>query len=271
MSGMGKPSDQQAWTYNKPGDTWVGKTVGSGGGTASRGTFASRPAPGTAGALYFCTDAPFVYFDDGAAWNQHGPIFNLMPTPGQTGSWSGPNFNIISNRDAFTQVGDSVFASVGANDTQLHGFIKGTISNTASFTVTMAFVPGGGNFGEAGILLWASGSNASTTKFLDALPFSNNGAPAYGMNWWNASFNRISDVFTNSGEAFAGAVVWLRLRKPTGGNYFMETSVDGQNWTLQESTTEASTGFVNPTHYGINLFTAAATTASMVLMSLNQT
>ncbi len=37
---------------------------------SAMGTFATRPAPGIPGRVYFCSDNDFIYYDTGSAWAQ---------------------------------------------------------------------------------------------------------------------------------------------------------------------------------------------------------
>lgn len=50
---------------------------GGGGGGGEIGAWASLPAPGTAGAIYFPTDASVIAIDDGTAWQIYGPAHPL--------------------------------------------------------------------------------------------------------------------------------------------------------------------------------------------------
>lgn len=49
------------------GVSW--QPAGGGGSAVSSGVYASRPAAGTAGNVYYCTDAPVVYVDNGVSWD----------------------------------------------------------------------------------------------------------------------------------------------------------------------------------------------------------
>lgn len=88
-----------------------------------RGTLAARPAFGTAGRRYLATDAPYEYFDTGAAWvavptvNRWFTLYDIDFTtlPLSTAAGNG-NFTIDGRIWTVTNFGNSSVMSVGGAD-----------------------------------------------------------------------------------------------------------------------------------------------------------
>lgn len=69
-------------------DTYPNTGSGSSGSTTTSGLFASRPAFGSAGNLYFATDTLMLYRDTGAAWESYGPLQSFgSVAPLDPGTW----------------------------------------------------------------------------------------------------------------------------------------------------------------------------------------
>lgn len=122
-------SDGQCMTRDSASaDGWKMVAVPSTG--SARAAFASRPAAGTLGKIFFPTDAPFMQFDNGVSWDSYGPVFPLgaVTDPGtaiNAGVWT-------SAKDGATMTGAG--ASGGAN-------IRGRFGNVPAtpWSLTMCF------------------------------------------------------------------------------------------------------------------------------------
>lgn len=69
-----------------PGPPGQAGSGGGGGTTTNYGTFASLPAAGTNGNLYFCSDSPYSFRDNGATWQ--GFVKGWPATPVPTAGWN---------------------------------------------------------------------------------------------------------------------------------------------------------------------------------------
>ena len=241
-----------------------------------RGAYVNRPTAGFQGRMYLCTDAPFLYFDDGANWQQHGPIYNLTPAPGASASWSGPNFNITSDKQTFTMVGDSVSFTNTQTGTQLAAWIKGTVNSGSSlvnspFTVTMASLPiaGLGQQSVYGIVLYDAGAGNAVAFEHFNLP----GDPDNQVAQYAApTFAGGGTVTGGSVNAWDASAFYDRIRHDgVSGHYFWEWSKDGVTWVLGQVISDGLSPAFHPSHYGVTVYPNGAATGSLCVMSLTTT
>ena len=105
-------------------------TSGGGGGSITSGTYASRPAAGTAGALYLATDVPMLYRDTGSTWERY-PLREVIATqPPAASGFTGQNAGTATLTD------DA--------DGLLYSYAKGTTGgdlNCRGFTVAAPATP----------------------------------------------------------------------------------------------------------------------------------
>jgi hypothetical protein len=85
------------------------------------GPFASRPAPGNSGALYYCTDLPFVYVDSGSAWQVLFHNENIGVPPALSG------YTAYGTNACARTEGDVILADISPNDAAF------TATNIAAF------------------------------------------------------------------------------------------------------------------------------------------
>lgn len=110
--------------------SWVAQTGGGGGGSITSGTYASRPAAGTAGALYFATDVPMLYRDTGSAWERY-PLREVIATQPPAAS-------------GFTAQNAGTATLTDDADGLLYSYAKGTTGgdlNCRGFTVAAPATP----------------------------------------------------------------------------------------------------------------------------------
>lgn len=208
------------------------QTPSGGGGNITLGTYASRPSPGTAGALYYPTDGAINFIDNGTAWlpiidgtlgvqppaaasftqggfqtgttgvDSHGAVVltngstggNIIQSMGISITPSTPYTLTVALRSFMWTIANTENANIGIG-----------ISNGTLFYVLQAFtfnVPGG-IAGNAGAALYVTQYNNRTTV---------NTSPASGF-------------FNYSGQAH----IWMRI-KNDGTNRTWQSSVNGIDW-----------------------------------------
>lgn len=132
---------------------------GGGGATVSTGALASRPAAGTAGAVYVPTDAPYCYVDTGGAWQAHGPIWKLTEPVDADFSWVNQGGASVS-----TAHGGVFLNAPATSPDSLRMRVKN--APTPPYTIELAFMPiiYPANFGSAGFV-WRESSSGRTVLF----------------------------------------------------------------------------------------------------------
>lgn len=186
----------------------------SGGGGASSvnlvGTNAGRPAAGTAGRIYYTTDAPVLYRDNGVTWNSFGPIYNFTDPNLQT--WHDYN---MSGTTVTVSNGHRV-ARFLSNATDIKGqYVNVTAPYTAIMAMTSFWV--GGNAGAAAF--FTDGTKAEFVYFQNAtitlLRFTN-----------PSTFS--STVFSQQ-YFFPQGLWWFKL-EDDGANRKVSFSSNGEDW-----------------------------------------
>jgi hypothetical protein len=224
--------------------------LGGGGGGVIRGTFATRPAAGTAGRLHLPTDGYYPAEDTGSVWVPH-------PEMGSSIQVVGPTTGIFTKVGGDTETtmvtdGDGVLLTqMGTNSTAL---------NLVTYLVSLPAAPYSLVVGidlirlhlTAAAYLGLCLSNGNTTSnnlityalkrisntIYDDLEKNTNYA-AFGSAYFSGLHIHAPVFFTK---------FFLRLRDDNTTRYY-EMSPDGRNWTTIHSV--GRTDYITPTYGGI--------------------
>lgn len=189
-----------------------------------RGTYASRPAAGTAGRIYFATDVPLVFYDDGSVWQPHGLTQSFALVYEQGGS----TFPITAA--AFTTLDQGAGASSITDD-------KGTLlfrrsyngTPTADFWSAAGIISGGAPvFGDPAV------NNGTPQPFRLTVGFE---VPEMGPVSGTTSFANVgptAGICRHDGTCWSAMGLWLNagaanLYKSTGR---FDTSASSTNFTV---------------------------------------
>jgi hypothetical protein len=221
-----------------------------------RGTFASRPAPGTSGSIYLCTDGPLSFFDDGTVWQPYLGSMPLVAVP-LTSSFVAINAGGRSTTESDSKGGIfmNMTNGVAADDFRL---IKKS-SPGGAYTHTVHMIPTiqAVNFSGAGIL-WRQSSNGTCQFFGIFWDTAVTGLVAVIIRTETASNTGASPTFTFSSDVLAPTVllqsmfslgIWLRQVDDGTTNRTWSYSLDGQNF-VQLATT-GRTVTITPDEIGL--------------------
>lgn len=205
------------------------------------GTYANRPAAGTAGRIAFITDSPIsTWIDDGTAWR---PLLNDVlgiQTPAIAGFTT---FNI--GAATFADASGSL-SITGVNDGAPPGALRGaTIANAANTAYAELAVrlrtvgdTTANHFYSANVLLRETGTAKAyaLVVFLDC----NNHRVDLQLETWTNNTTRASA--TNKGAAVldGNGPLFLRVRRDAT-NLFAEVSRSRETWTQLDTRSIAST------------------------------
>lgn len=194
--------------------------------------YSSLPAAAQKGRLIKCTDAPFEYFDTGAALHPKGVTFPLT-TPPLVAAFTAVNAGGRTTTNTDSKGGTLMSLADGINGRDWR-LLKKT-APSAPYTLTVQLFPqlNASNYPVSGIA-WRLASNGYISNLV--VYCDSTGTCYMQENDETANNNTTSPTFTNSATttvAFngyqAGAGVWLRLQDDNTNRYFMY-SIDGMNF-----------------------------------------
>lgn len=209
--------------------------LAAGGSSSYYGTFAGKPAAGTAGKLGFFTDAPVsTWVDDGAAWRPivNGVICTAPP--------------LVSAMTWFNQGGavatqlNGAIGMVGVNDGASPGAQRGLFITNAAATaygeIGISFAPQSDQVAGHTVSTSCMLREAATGKIYNLNTFQNLNAlnSAIEIEVWTSSTAR--SVATAKGYLAwdSNQPVFTRVRR-SGANVVAEVSRDRQVWTQYDS------------------------------------
>ena len=124
---------------------------GGGTGTITTGTFASRPAAGTAGNLYVDTTNNYIWVDSGAAWVQLSTGRVLQVVTGSIAASSGTTTVPLDNTAPTNTEGNLIwtqsFTPISASSRIIISYTITSASSIASATNIMSVFAGTTNIG----------------------------------------------------------------------------------------------------------------------------
>lgn len=205
--GSGSPS---ASTYLRGDGSWAAIAAAAG-----VGAFSSRPSAGNTGALYYPTDGPLQFVDDGSAWR---PVLlggALGTQPPAAAGWTKRG---ASSQTLTDSLGTLLITSHSGADECW------TIASLGStYTVTMAFTlqpnsGAGGSESLVGIAL----RNSADGKLYRYSAYYSTGA-------WTLQLQNFTVIGTPSGGAVNSETISTRM--PVGGQFFIRAVQDSTNLT----------------------------------------
>lgn len=210
----------KAFQFSADGAAYA--NFGGGGNTTAQGTFAARPAAGTAGNLYLSTDGFVLSRDTGAAYSQWGPFFNFTPVINADYTW------VNQGGATVTDAGGGVILRAPTNAGNSARIRKKAVPG-ATYTITIGFIPtlitSTGTGFNAGFA-WRQSSDGKLSTI----------ALVYASNRWFFTVSKWDDATTfNSNYVvfpdimLQGPMIWLRAQDD-GANRIASVSFDGQNF-----------------------------------------
>lgn len=233
--------------------------AGPAGSVTGTGTYAARPAAGTAGNLYLPSDGLSMTRDSGSAWVPWGPLFPLTAPP--TGSWSWVNqgsSTITETKDALILLG-----AASGNTANLVARVLGSYPTTP-FTITAYVVaaPIFKNNHGWGLILRQSGAGTGQNRvrtFGLAQFAASATIPGQALQVWGAASVTTGYSDFPFAQPVLEAARWFRL-SDNGTNLTYSTSGDGQNW--MQLFTESRTAYLLQGPDQIGFFAATQNTAT---------
>ena len=245
-----------AFEWSTDNSTWNRFSTAS--SIISTAAYASRPAAGTAGAVFLPSDGFTVERDNGSNWIPWGPVYPLtQPAAAATFTWVNQGSATLADSKS-----GLLMTTPPSNVSDNLRIAKKTLP-AAPYTITIAFLPTapGVNTYLFGLVLRNSGTGKLVT-----FTFSHaGGGYKYEAGKWD------SPTVYNSNYASWNAAttgpIWLRIADDNT-NRIYSISNDGQNFIQLYSV--GRTDFTTPDEYGIflNAFNATYSSAMQVI-SLN--
>lgn len=230
------------------------------------GVYASRPAPGTAGNLYHCTNCPNpLYVDSGSAW---APIVAGMSIGTQPKAASNFSTNFVRGGGAGATITDQNGSlrqaygvdSGGTNTPRVSGNVESLSSATMHVETSCGFelalgIAVSNSFIACGVVMRESSSGKLATWMLmmdNAV--TNQGTTILEAAYWSAPQTR-----TNNTQAGIGVIqkLFLKLER-NGSNILYRYSTDsGTTWVTYQTTATSTIFSSAPDQVGVaNLINA---------------
>jgi hypothetical protein len=203
----------------------VGTSLGSIGGSLNlMGTLAARPAFGTAGRLYFQTDAPYVWLDTGSAW----VIASVKGMPGilppNAASWTTINFGTSTLSDAYGYL--KLIPQMGTDEQRIA--VRTAPSTPYTVTALFEFVGEHVNVYNAGFCIRDT-TTVSGNNHLVVWHVGYGNAVNISLQNWTGEHNFSSTVATHPIGDFVGRHLWMQF-SDNGTNFFFRWSPNGLDW-----------------------------------------
>lgn len=190
----------------------------------TQGTFASRPAAGTSGTLYFATDLLTLYYDNGSAWYDiqdllpAGEIVNADIASGAAISYSKLNLSgSITSSDITnaTIVDADISASAGISQSKFKNgavvtALPASPSTSDECVIDVTAITGGDFMGSSRVYWHLKKSSSSAWYFIGGLPVGDRGIA--GTTFSSATY----------GASSAGAGSDPAIVVPLSGTYKIE-------------------------------------------------
>lgn len=213
---------------------WATPSGGGGGGSISSGVYASRPAAGTAGALYLPTDTTYLYKDNGSAWQAWGPLYPLTPPVAAQFAWANQGTATLTDDGALN-------LSTGAAASGYNIRMQVKSAPATPYTITAACIVGmTGGVDAFGGICWRD----SVGGGIVGLYTTYNGL---NLSKWSNPTTPVASYASFDARATFRGLVWLRLTDD-GTNRVASYSGDGVNWLQMYSV--ARTDFITPNQVG---------------------
>lgn len=230
------------WIYgmlfkiNGYGTTGPQGPAGAAGGLSNvnTGTLVNRPFYGSAGSLYYPSDAPYMSRDSGTAWEAFGPLYKLTLPIDANFSWVNQGSATYSVTNSIPQM---VITSTGGAD-NMNMRVR-TLANPITVTAALACTSSTG----AGANMYGIGVRNSSTGNLASLGAYFQGGSAPYMKVHHGTATSLTSIYAGTGQYgwFSNGLIWLRIvSTSTQLTYFY--SIDGVNWIQAYTETISASG-----------------------------
>jgi hypothetical protein len=239
------PATGDATKFLKGNATWA-TPAGGGGTSVTAGVFASLPAAGTAGNMYFATDIDLVLRDNGTSWDRiHIGSEGGVPTAPPSSGWTTTTLGSATIAASLDGRLNTCPSAAGDNWRIEYRTLSPTSNYT--FTVYLESALYTSNFTKAAIILRNSGSGS----FVSFGPSYDTGSyGGYGIQTVKYS-NPTTGIAIYSSQSIAqlpyGMPKWLRIRDD-GTNRISEFSDNGIDWIGHYSV--GRTDYITPDQIG---------------------
>jgi hypothetical protein len=233
------------------------------------GTYSARPAAGTAGRIYYCSDASIAYLDSGSAWL---PIVGGQSSPSPFAKEAAPG-NSISR---FTQIGyaapDAVgveggyFSFVKAGHSGTNSLLGYDYAKTSGSTFTVHLIEGcNGSSPGAQAGIWVQDSASGKLEAILVTQTTGNLLTLNVVTMTSLAFGSATNVLSESVQLLQHGI-WLQI-VDTGSALVFKWGFDGVFWnTYYTDSTPYVPSRGNLWGYGIN---PADAEAQMTVDSIN--
>jgi hypothetical protein len=209
--------DGGVFGYNTP-------STGGGGSYLPPGTYASRPAAGTAGRIYYTTDGAIAYMDNGSSWQ---PIIDgvLGTQPPANSSWTQVAF--ATGTTSADSHGAVVLTNGSMGVEQIQNLQVSGVAPGTAYTLTA----------ELKSFIWTVSNNTNSNIGIGI----SDGTKYYILQSFHTGLINVAE-YTNS-TTFNSAVasgftvydgrvhLWLRIQNvPVSTHRFWQTSANGIDW-----------------------------------------
>lgn len=221
------------------------------------GAYASLPSTSgqKSGNRYKCTDSPYEFIFDGAAWNAF--IGGYPATlPGVASGWT--NINGGSNFTKTDAQGALVLEITRNASLNWRLLTKTATPTTATFFFECQY-PGGINASVLGAYFYDG------TKLMGLEILANGGANVFRVEKITNVTTDGSTAASTTNMALNSPGIWMRLGN-TGSTLTFEWSLDGAVWNTLFS--EAVGTYITPTQYGFGGAVATGTAADKITISM---
>jgi hypothetical protein len=237
----------------------------SGGGGASVGTYASRPAASN-GAIYQCTDAPLKLIGSGGVWTPWNQDEAIVLPPTSISNWVNQGTAVASNIGPFINV-----RAQAAAGTSLKILYK-TLASATPYTVTalIKFNCVDETYNQGGLVLF----NTSGAPYIVFGITGRGPRTAATQPPRTLDISRLTNTTTFGSSVFSnghygGNRIWFRIQD-NGTNRIFSYSIDGLRWI--QILSESRTTYLTANAIGIYSDTENANTPmDTLLLSFSET
>lgn len=223
------------------------------------GAYASLPAAGSAGLVYYCTDCDAVFRDNGTTWDRvrFGVGGTTQPIP-PTSGWSTTTMG--SATVAADKDGRLITAPSAAGDNWRVEYRTLTPTSNYTFTAYIEHMSAYVDGSYSGLVLRNSSSGSMVIFGPDLVPSNGAATRIRAMKWTNATtYSADYGTARKSYELPGGAIPkWFRIRDDGTTRYF-EYSPNGIDWF--PFTTTSRTDFITPDQIGWGISNQAGSNA----------
>ena len=191
------------------------------------GSYASRAAPGTVGAVYLPTDGAEIDRDNGATWDKWGPIYPMVRAP-TAANWTWVNQGTATATDSATGLYLSDATTHNGNS---FAILKRSLPANKTVIAHLSMVIGPGGTPTAG-LIWRQSGGANAGRLVAPCLYATSTAflclsqQMTSPNAWSANYFQY---------AYVTPMNWWVKLVVTANTRETHFSPDGKNWVLVHS------------------------------------